>query len=389
MTPLDQLRFVGQADVYKTGTLSGNLKRMENGEVQFEYVPSYAGEAIAFTLPLGETFRGTGLPAFFAGLLPEGHRLSVLQKSAKTSLDDELTLLLGVGHDVPGDVQVVPQGQLPEEREALVTSSADEWDFLEITGVVDSHAIPGEQPKASAFMVNMPVPSKNEQAILKIDPPDHPHLVENEALHLAHAQALKIPVARARTVADRNGVPGLWVTRFDRVGDGDSFTRLATEDAAQVMGVLPARKYTVDAETAVAALAQCCSSPRIAARNLYLQFLFAWLTGNGDLHAKNISILRDSQGRWNVAPLYDIPCTALYQDMTMALPIAGRVKGLFRRHWLDFADSIDLPQAVARSSIELALRAASAVDLNSLPFSGSPLKGAERELRNRRLKMES
>ena len=30
---------------------------------------------------------------------------------------------------------------------------------------------------------------------------------------------------------------------------------------------------------------------------LYLQFLFAWLTGNGDLHAKNVSILRPSQGR--------------------------------------------------------------------------------------------
>ena len=29
---------------------------------------------------------------------------------------------------------------------------------------------------------------------------------------------------------------------------------------------------------------------------LYPQFLFAWLTGNGDLHAKNVSILRPSQG---------------------------------------------------------------------------------------------
>lgn len=138
----------------------------------------------------------------------------------------------------------------------------------------------------------------------------------------------------------------------------------------------------------VNALAQHCASPLVAARNLYLQFLFAWLSGNGDLHAKNISILRDLQGRWNVAPIYDIPCTVLYRDMSMALSIAGRDKGLSRRHWLELADSIDLPQAVASSAIKQALRAASAVDLGTLPFAGSPLTGAERELRIRRSKIE-
>lgn len=112
------------------------------------------------------------------------------------------------------------------------------------------------------------------------------------------------------------------------------------------------------------------------------------MSGNGDLHAKNISILRDLQGRWNIALIYDIPCMALYRDMTMALPVAGKVKGLSRRHWLEFADSIGLPQAVADSAIEQALRIASAVDLGTLPFSGSPLTGAERELRNRRFKIE-
>ncbi len=295
---------------------------------------------------------------------------------------------MGVGSDLPGDVQVVPRGQQPRTPEALITSDTDSVDFRVITESVDSHSIPGVQSKASASMVNMPVASAREQAILKIDPPDHPHLVVNEALHLAHAKALKIPVAQARTVVDQHGVVGLWVTRFDRVSTNGSFTKLAMEDGAQVVGVLPGRKYTLDTETVVNALEQHCASPLVAARNLYLQFLFAWLSGNGDLHAKNISILRDLQGRWNVAPIYDIPCTMLYRDMSMALPIAGRDKGLSRRHWLELADSIGLPQAVASSAIEQALRAASAVDLGTLPFAGSPLIGAERELRIRRSKIE-
>lgn len=82
----------------------------------------------------------------------------------------------------------------------------------------------------------------------------------------------------------------------------------------------------------------------MATRTLYLQFLFAWLTGKGDLHAKNVSVLRGRTGRWGVAPVYDIPCTALYGDMTMALPVDGRTKGLRRRHWEAFAESIGLPQ---------------------------------------------
>jgi len=50
---------------------------------------------------------GGALPAYFAGLLPEGRRLSALRRAVKTSADDELSLLLAVGADAIGDVQVV------------------------------------------------------------------------------------------------------------------------------------------------------------------------------------------------------------------------------------------------------------------------------------------
>ena len=58
---------------------------------------------------------GGGVPAYFSGLLPEGRRLGALRREIKTSADDELSLLLGVGGDVVGNVQVLPEGAKPGE----------------------------------------------------------------------------------------------------------------------------------------------------------------------------------------------------------------------------------------------------------------------------------
>jgi hypothetical protein len=54
--------------------------------------------------------------------------------------------------------------------------------------------------------------------------------------------------------------------------------------------------------TGVLALAGLCKARAVASRNLYLQFVFAWLTGNGDLHAKNAAVLEGRRGGWVVAP---------------------------------------------------------------------------------------
>ncbi|EMY35210.1 HipA N-terminal domain-containing protein [Arthrobacter crystallopoietes BAB-32] len=64
--------------------------------------------------------------------------------------------------------------------------------------------------------------------------------------------------------------------------------------------------------------------------------------------------------------------------------MGGRTNNLRTRHWADFAATLDLPQRAARRLDTLALKAAIAVDLASLPFGGFPLNHAQRELRLRR-----
>lgn len=365
---------MNQADVYKNGVLAGRLTRRDRSTA-FSYTEEYRGPGVAFTLPRsrGEAL-DLGLPPFFAGLIPEGTRRRALRQAVRTTDDDELSLLLAVGNELPGDVQIVPAGEAPRPLPPLASNAPGGLSFLELSEEADRHGLAGVQEKLSAA-------ADGEPAILKLSPPDYPFLVENEFLHLQAAARLGLPVAQARIVADRNGTPGLLVTRFDR---GPAGARRAMEDAAQVMGIAPAAKYNVSAEEVTIAVASKTSMPRVAVRALYLQFVFAWLTGNGDLHAKNISVLQGEDGAWDLSPIYDVPSTALYRDFTLALPVSGRTKNLKLRHWDEFADSIGLPLRAARSANAVALKAATAVDLNRLPFTGSPIYGAERELSLRR-----
>lgn len=312
---LQRLKFVRGADVYKAGVLAGHLSRTGRGSVAFSYTAEYlaaGSRPVATTLPLdGDAVESPSgaLPAFFSGLLPEGHRLTVLKDAVKTSLGDELSLLLAVGADMPGDVQVVPAGEpLVEQQPLADTSRPEDLDFSYLADAVDPHGLPGVQHKASASMMTTPLALANRRYLLKLDPPSYPHLVLNEAAHLTGAKALKIPVARHSVVKDKRGTPGLLVERFDRA-HADGLVRLALEDGAQVMNLPPASKYAVTSEQLVLALAGLCRAKAVAVRNLYLQFVFAWLTGNGDLHAKNAAVLAGRNGSWTVAPMYDIPCT--------------------------------------------------------------------------------
>lgn len=110
-----------------------------------------------------------------------------------------------------------------------------------------------------------------------------------------------------------------------------------------------------------------CKAKPVAIRNLYLQFVFAWLTGNGDLDAKNASILESRQGGWAVSPMYDTPCNLLYGDDTMALTISGKVKNLKAKHWQDFAAGIGLPERAVTVANNVALNGPAAIEATGRP----------------------
>ena len=334
------------------------------------------------------------MPAFFAGLLPEGRRLTGLRLAVKTSADDELSLLLAVGSDPVGDVRVLPENAEPAPPQPLVSvdRSFEEVSFsevLEAAGVVDPVALAGVQDKASARVLSVPVGQAGRRYILKVDPPEYPHLVTNEHYFLQLAARRRLPVVRAQVVHDMTGRPGLLVERFDRIADGDGRTvRLPVEDGAQVLGIYPADKYAVTAERVMQGLARLCSAQLVAMRDIYRQLCFAWLTGNGDLHAKNLSVVGTGDGEWRIAPAYDIPSTLPYRDRTMALAMGGKIDGLSRRHLLSFAAAVGLPERAAVKVLDAMLAATEPLidewAAGAMPFDGSTVRAVVRSLRSRR-----
>ncbi|MGH8998974.1 MAG: type II toxin-antitoxin system HipA family toxin, partial [Acidimicrobiia bacterium] len=101
-----------------------------------------------------------------------------------------------------------------------------------------------------------------------------------------------------------------------------------------------------------------------------------------------ISVVTGPDGERRVGPAYDLPSTVPYGDRSLALPLAGKLKGLSRARLLRFAAAIGLPEKAAGRMLDATLSATAGVvdDLlaGALPFDGTTIKSMISELRFRR-----
>ena len=361
MIPVAELRDVDAADVYKGDLLAGSLTRVGN-DVVFRYRSDYLNRAsapdLAWSIPKSspETrASGGSVPAFFAGLLPEGVRLTGVVTATKTSEDDHFTLLLAVGSDTIGDVRVLPSGQ----EMSLVGNVFDSrhrvpdlrrlFDSLSTGESVsrDSSALPGVQGKVSAQMYSTPVSTTAGPAILKLAPPARlPRLVENESFFMNLARRCGLSVPEHRMIEDDKGISGLLVARFDRIGE----QRLPQEDACQVSGLYPASKYRMKTEAVITLLADNVErgggSARQATAELLRLTAYSYAIGNGDLHGKNYSIHKNTREIWSITPAYDLLCTQPYASWSdpMALNFYGRANRWTRAHFVESASRLGMPE---------------------------------------------
>lgn len=326
-----ELSQVERATVFADHDAVGVLRRTAT-DVEFAYRSDYQGPAVATTLPVRAEAFSTGrpgsVPPFFAGLLPEGRRLNALRRAVKTSADDDLTMLLAVGTDTIGHVRVIAEGATPALPEAAEVLAFGELRFAELFARVlsvdpaDRVGLPGVQDKVSGRMISLPVQHRGDAWILKLNPPEFPHLVENEAFFLGAAAASGLAVPYHELIHDGVGAAGLLLRRFDRLGTA----RLAQEDGCQVCGRYPADKYRLTSERLLQGLSSVCGAPVVAARDLLRQLVFAYLTCNGDAHAKNFSVRRGVDGEWSVTPAYDLPSSHPYGDTSLALSVGGKIR---------------------------------------------------------------
>jgi serine/threonine-protein kinase HipA len=289
-------------------------------------------------LPVGtERYTQGAARPFLDGLLPEGEPRKSIARDLGLRPDDTYGLIEALGRDCAGAVVIQPLDDPPPP--APTTTSAERLAPEEIETLVrDLRSAPlgaGGRVRVSLAGVQekllltrmpdgswgRPVDGTPSTHILKPEIAAYPHTVENEALCMRIAKHLDLDVATVETT-EIAGRKLIVVERYDRsVGADGSVERIHQEDLCQATGTPPDTKYEEDGGPSlrrVAGILQSVALPDSLERLAQAVALNVVL-GNGDAHAKNISLLHTPSGGLSLSPLYDLMCTLRYGDDRLAM----------------------------------------------------------------------
>jgi serine/threonine-protein kinase HipA len=325
---MPEAKYIKELIISRKGNQLGVLRRIKLG-CEFEYLPNAVSD-VCFSMSRAQSIykiEGDNLLPFFANLLPEGRRLETILTKERTSKDDLFTALAATGNNLIGDVEISPSQELVEDIDI------DNISFRELREQTQNHA--GMQDKMSARAGSILTNIWGENALLKFSSYEYPNLVENEYICLKTARACGLKAAEATILTDKNGDKALAVFRFDRIPDG---YRRRQEDGCQVLGVFPSEKDRVSYQKIIEQMATLTASPLLSTVELLKQYFFAYMIGNSDLHAKNVSLLENEKlSEMQVSPIYDSVCTLLYPKLAdnMILPLLGKTKNFERSFILE------------------------------------------------------
>ncbi|MEO7502820.1 MAG: type II toxin-antitoxin system HipA family toxin, partial [Gemmatimonadaceae bacterium] len=374
----------------------GQLESLAGREYRFTYDNGW-------TIPLsglplrsdGPAYEASGIPAFFNNLLPEGWAEARLQAIHKIARTDEFTLLRTTqkylsnltlrppGFDASGfvldhldvrlaDFEPAPDPLPVKEQIGADPDSRELWLELRRRGAT---RLSGIQPKLPIHLelnrgravLSIGHASNVSSHILKLPSAEYPELVQNEWTTMELARRIGLSVASLRRVefspSSELSSPGLLVERFDLPASLPSPRRIfLLEEAASLLGLRREEKYSVSIERVAAALL----ASGIPATDIQLFFdhvVFSWIVGNGDLHAKNIAVLRSIEPgnlggpprlvETRYSPLYDLVNTRLViAGDLFALPINGKQNNLRVSDFASLARTLGWTRAQAKERID-------------------------------------
>ena len=362
-------RSVDRLEVWRDQTLVGELMRLPKGCMFRPLAP--ADPPLALHLPpMGSSLIVEGvanLPTYFAGLLPEGVMLEAVRRAKNVAEDDLFALLVLTGYNPIGDLSIQIPGE-PQTKESMTLAEARVQirrllEKKEGVMRVDLVGVPGVQPKMSIGALVRS--GRSPQVIVKFQPPGFPGLLKNELIFMKLARRCGIRTADVRLDEDI-----LVVRRFDRAkGPNGGIARLHIEDMLQASDRYPHSKYSLEFSDIMWRLVDL-DTPKSTLLDAVRLYVYSYAIGNGDLHAKNISIQRDpSSGSWSLTPAYDLLSTlpyraALSDAERMALALHDEAFGRFtREEFVCFGAEFGLSRpAVEKMVLGTAGRVLKAVD---------------------------
>jgi serine/threonine-protein kinase HipA len=207
-------------------------------------------------------------------------------------------------------------------------------------------------------------------------------VIEWIALVLGRAAGFAAPPAALITMPDRMP-PALLVERFDIRESLEDRRRIALEDFCSVLDLPTQAKYDGTMERVAKAVRQLSTAPEDDVLTVIKRALFAWLIADGDMHLKNMALLKiaepgDEQFRSvRMAPLYDPVTTHVFPRLErdrMALKLNGRDDRLRRADFQALATTAGLRAADAGAAIDDMIQkmkqAAGRIALPDLPDHG-------------------
>ena len=383
-------------DVYFYHYEVGRLEALPHKEFRFTYHPAWSIELSG--LPLrrdGPAYEGVALPAFFENLLPEGWSEEKLRAVHKIDREDTFALLRTTpkylsnltlrpegfsGNTVVLDYLETSFSTVSEDSRAVLSvvetigedpDTREFWEGLRERGAT---RLSGVQPKLPVHLeernghleVSLGGHDRTTTHILKLPSPVYPALIENEWATMELARRVGLSVAPVRRVCFQEGSklggPGLLIERFDIPDSLDGAGHLSLlEDGASLLGLPRIDKYRTSLER-MATILQSSGLDSEGMEHFLDHVAFSWLVGNGDLHAKNLSILReiesDQFGRSPSArgvrysPLYDLVNTRVFlPGDDFALPLNGKRNNLRSRDFVTLADRCGLNRTLTRERV--------------------------------------
>ena len=354
---------------------------------EFVYAESWVGATntrpISLSLPLRvsqEPYR-KGVQEFFDNLLPDNRQIRErIQRRFAARSSAAFDLLLEIGRDCVGALQLVPEGNPPPDVQRITGTPLTAGDIEKLLiGAVgprigreeendDSFriSIAGAQEKTALLWHNggwlQPSGATPTTHILKLpigtNAPgiDLSTSVENEWLCAQITEQFGIQVAKCRmeTFGEQKA---LVVDRFDRklARDEKWYLRLPQEDFCQATGKSPDEKYESEGGPGIDAIMEILQNSERAAEDqmdfMRTQVVF-WMLAAIDGHAKNFSIYLLPKGAYQLTPRYDI--LSAYpvlghgrgklapERIKMAMSVKGKSRHyvwteIHARHWIETA----------------------------------------------------
>jgi serine/threonine-protein kinase HipA len=305
--------------------------------------PSRFVLGLAFEEDLRRSWVGVNrLPAWFSNLLPEGQLRSLigtelrLPESNTTNVSTEYTMLLALGADLPGAIEVAVVEDLDDIRRTRPVSE----DIVPRRGGGHDGAlrfsVAGVRIKFSMLQTDdqlvAPAAGANGDWLVKLPDRTFPLLPVNEYSMMSWAARSGVEVPEIRLVS-RDEVVGLpdvsWsgesqayaIKRFDRAPGA----KIHIEDLAQVRLLYPEDKYLGNFETVANLIYR--GSDESSLEEFIRRLTFAILSGNDDAHLKNWSLIYPDGRVPRIAPAYDFVSAAAYPGYGLSRDIGLKLAG--------------------------------------------------------------